>query len=215
MIISLRNLARTLVPLSVHHNTSLIILDINNNLLELPSRNPAVEQDIGFAVGAVLELRQEEVGHNPAYGSGTSPYVTALACKVPSGGIEHLGGQVDHGNLRNVVGGATNTGAQGAESDGRRLGNDSVGDRSHAAGKDEGDDDAETRLGVVRGVVLGDGGTHSEKDQQSEIHGCTPEVDGPASKPGAEEPRERIGDELEARVDEIELESEVSAHAGL
>ena len=149
----------------------------------------------------MLELRKEEESHNPADGSRTSPHVTAFAREIPSGRVEHLGGEVDHGDLRDVVGSTANTGAQRAESDGRCLGDDGVGDRSHAASEHEGDNDAETGLGVICRMVLWDGGAHAEKDEESEVDGCAPEVDGSAPEPRAKEPGEGVGHELQAGVD--------------
>jgi hypothetical protein len=43
--------------------TSLIIPNINNSLLELPSRHPAVEQDIQLAVGELIDLGGGGCGH--------------------------------------------------------------------------------------------------------------------------------------------------------
>jgi hypothetical protein len=99
------------------HASLLVILDVNNSRLELPGRDLAIEQDVAFTVRAVLELRKEEVGHHPADASGASPDVTALACEIPSCRVEHLRGEIDHGDLGDVVGGTTDTGAQSAETD--------------------------------------------------------------------------------------------------
>lgn len=76
----------------IDRHALLIILNVNNGRLELPSRNFAIEQNVAFTVRAVLELRKKEVGHHPADASGTSPDVTALACEVPSCRVEHLRG---------------------------------------------------------------------------------------------------------------------------
>jgi hypothetical protein len=104
----------------------LVVLDVNNGRLELPGRDSAIEQDIAFTVRAVLELRKEEEGHNPADASGATPDVTTLACEIPPGRVEHLRGEIDHRDFRDIVGGATDTGAQSAKTDGGRLGNDGV-----------------------------------------------------------------------------------------
>ena len=77
----------------------LVIAHVDDSLLKLPSRNPAVEQDVKLAVRAVLELREEEVGHDPADKSGAAPDVAALASHVPAGGVEHLRREIDHRNL--------------------------------------------------------------------------------------------------------------------
>jgi len=70
----------------------LVILNVNNGRLKLPSSDLAIEQDVAFTVRAVLEFRKKEEGHHPADASGTSPDVTALACEVPSCWVEHLRG---------------------------------------------------------------------------------------------------------------------------
>ncbi len=76
-----------------------------------------MEQDITLAIRAVLELRKEEEGHDPADDGSTSPDVPTLACEIPSSRIEQSRSQIDHGNLRDIVGGTTDTGAQSAETD--------------------------------------------------------------------------------------------------
>lgn len=109
-------------------------------MLELAGGDPAIEQDVALTVGAVLELGEEEVGHDPADEGGAAPDVAALAGQIPPGWVEHLGREVDHGDLGHVVGGAADAGAQRAETDRRRLGDDGVRDGSHGSGEDEGDD---------------------------------------------------------------------------
>ena len=110
----------------IDRHTLLIILDVNEGGLELPGRNSAIEQDVTLTIRAVLELRKEEERHHPADASRSSPDVAALACEIPSRRIEQLRGQVDHGDLRDIVGGATYGGAQGAKADRGRLGDDGV-----------------------------------------------------------------------------------------
>lgn len=104
----------------------LVILDVDDGCLELPSWNLAVEQDVALTVRAMLELGKKEVCHDPTDDSGTSPDITALARKVPSCRVEHVRGQIDHGDLGHIVGGTTDTGAQRAKTDRGRLGNDGV-----------------------------------------------------------------------------------------
>lgn len=79
-------------------------------------------------VRPVFQLRQEEVRRNPADTSRTSPDVTTLPSHVPSRSVQHLRGQENHRNFSNVVCGATDTGAQSAKTDGRRLSDDRVRD---------------------------------------------------------------------------------------
>jgi hypothetical protein len=44
----------------------LVVPHVNHGRLELPGRDPAIEQDIAFTVRAVLELGKEEVGPSPS-----------------------------------------------------------------------------------------------------------------------------------------------------
>lgn len=60
----------------------LVGLDIDNSLCPLASRNLALEQNVDFAVGSVLHLRQEEVCHDETKETCASPDVAALATEV-------------------------------------------------------------------------------------------------------------------------------------
>lgn len=104
----------------------LIVAHVNDRRLELSGRNLAVEQDISLTVCAVLELRQEEVCHNPAHNSSTSPDISTLSCQVPSSRVEQLRCKEDHGNFGNVVSATADTSAQSTETDGRGLRDDGV-----------------------------------------------------------------------------------------
>lgn len=95
----------------------MIILDIDDSLVELPGRHLAVEENVQLAVRAMLHLRQEEVCHDPADDSGAAPDIAALATKIPARRIEQLGSEVDHRNLGDVVSGATDSRAQGSQTD--------------------------------------------------------------------------------------------------
>jgi hypothetical protein len=59
-------------------------------------------------------------------------------------------------------------------------------------------------------VVLRDRGTYAENEEEGDIGGGTPEVNGPASEPGSEKPGTDVGDELKTRVDKIELKGTVA-----
>jgi hypothetical protein len=70
-------------------------------------------------------------------------------------------------------------------------------------------------LCVVGGLALRDSGANSQNDKQSEVDGGAPEVDGTTAEPTGEGPRESVGDELKAGVDQVELEGKVGFDAGL
>lgn len=163
----------------------------------------------------MLELRQEEEGHDPAHTSGTAPDEAALSGNVPARGVEELRGEVDHGDLGDVVRGATNGSAEGTEADGRGLGDDGVGDGAERTREDEGDQYSKDGLGVVGGAVLGDRGADTQEHEEGDVDGGAPEVDCAAAEPGGQGPRQSVCDELEAGVDEVEVEGHVVGHAGL
>lgn len=214
-----RNHERHTYPLAISPQRRgeklLILLNINNRALELASRNTAIEEDITLTIRSMLKLRQEEECHNPADHSRRAPDITALATKVPARLIEHLRREVDHGDLSDVVSGATDAGGEGAETDGGCLGDDGVGDGTEGAGEDEGDDDTEDGLGVVCRVVLRDRGDDAEEEKEEDVDGGAPEVDGAAAEPGGERPGDDVGDKLKAGVDQVELEGLAVADAGL
>lgn len=178
--------------------TLLIVSNIDDSRLELPGRDLTVEQDIKLTVRAVLELRQEEEGHNPAHTGGASPDEATLARDVPARGVEQLRREVDHGDLGDVVGGAADTRAQGAEPHGGGLGDDGVGDGPQRAGVDERDEDPEDGLGVVGRGALRDRGADAEDHEEGDVDARAPEVDRAAAEPGGDEPGADVGDELEA-----------------
>lgn len=161
----------------------------------------------------MLQFRETKVSRDPAHNSSTSPDVTTLASEIPSRRVQQLRSQVDHGNLGDVVGGTTDTGAQSSKAHRRRLGNDGVGDWSKSAGVDKGDDDPEDGLGVVGCAALLDGRAHAEDEEESDVGGCAPEVDGSTTEPGSQRPGENVGDELQTRIDQVELERSVGVNA--
>ena len=163
----------------------------------------------------MLELGKTEVSDDPANNSSGTPNITALSSQVPAGRVEQLRSEVDHGNLGNVVSSATDTSAESAEADGRGLCDDGVGDGTEGAGEDKGDDYSEDGLGVVCGVGLMDGSDDAEDHEEHNVGGCAPEVDCAAAEPGGQRPGEAVGDELEAGVDEIQLEGLVGVDTSL
>jgi hypothetical protein len=177
--------------------TLLVVLNVDDGRLELPGCHLAVEQDIDFAVGTVLEFRKAKVRRHEADTCSGSPDVSTLSSHIPSSRVEHLRGEVDHRNLSNVVSGSTNTGAECTKTDRRCLGNDGVRDGTHGTCEDEGDDDTETGLGIVGGDALWDGCTDTEDEEQGDVGGSTPEVDSATAEPAAEGPCEDVGNQLE------------------
>lgn len=187
----------------------LVVLDIDEGRLELPGGNLAIEEDVELTVRAILELRKAKVGSDPADDSGASPDISTLASKVPSGRVEELRSQVDHGDLRDVVGGATNTSAQGTEAHRRRLCDDSIGYGTEGAGEHEGDNNAQDGLCIVGRVVLRNGSANAEDEEEGNVGGGAPEIDGAAAEPASKRQGQGVGNELEARVDQVELEGKV------
>ncbi len=55
-------------------------------------------------------------------------------------------------------------------------------------------------------MALGDGGADGEDEEEGDVGGGAPEIDGPTTKPGGKKPGARVGNELETRIDQIELE---------
>ena len=60
----------------------LVVLNIDDSLCPLAGWDLALEQDVNFAVRAVLHLGQEEVCHDEAEETSSTPDVTALAAEV-------------------------------------------------------------------------------------------------------------------------------------
>ena len=191
-----------------HYNTSslLTLRNTDDRRLELPGTNLAFEQDVTFAISAVLQLREAEVGADPTDASSTCPDVTAFASEIPSGGVEHLRGQINHRDLRDIVSGTTNTGAQSPKADGRGLGNDGVWNRSKGTGKNEGDYDSKAGLGIIGRRILLNRSTDAENDQQNDVGSCTPKINCSTAEPWRNKPRADIGHESQTGVDQAKLE---------
>ena len=56
---------------------------------------------------------------------------------------------------------------------------------------------------------LFDRGADAENEEQSDVGGSAPEIDGSSTKPAGKKPSAGVGNELKTRVDQIELESTV------
>lgn len=134
----------------------LILLHPNNRRLKLPRRHLPIKQNIRLTVRPMLQLRQEEVRHHPTKQRRTPPHIPTLPRQIPPRGIQHPTRKVYHRDLRDVVSRAADGGAQRAQAHRGRLRDDRVGDGPLGAGVDDRDDDAQTGLGVVGLVVLGD-----------------------------------------------------------
>lgn len=193
----------------------LVISNTDNGRLELPGRDLAVEQDISLAVRTVLELRKAEVCQDPADDGSSAPDVAAFSSDVPSGRVQELRSQVNHGDLGNVVGCATDGSRQRTKTDSGGLGNDGIGDGAKSTSEDEGDQDTQDGLSIIGSARLLDRSADAEDDQEGNVGGGTPEVDGAATEPSSQRPRENVGDELQARVDKVQVEGAVVAHASL
>jgi len=186
-----------------------VVLDIDDGLLELSRRDLAVEQNVQLAITPTLEFRQAKKCASETDSSSATPDISALACKIPTSRVQHLTGQVNHRNLRNVVRSATDSSGQSPQPHGARFGDDGVGDWTESSGVHEGDEDSEDRLRVVRSVVLRDRGADAEEHQECAVCGSAVEENIAAAEVGAKGNRENCGDELEAGVDEAELEGEI------
>jgi hypothetical protein len=91
--------------------TLLVILEINDSRLELPSGNLALEQDVHFAIRAMLELRKAEVSNDLVKNRSTTLDIPALSRKVLTRRIQYLGSEVDYRDLYDIIRSTTNAGA--------------------------------------------------------------------------------------------------------
>ena len=66
----------------MRHPYLLVVVDVDNRLAPLASRNLALEHDIDLTVGPTLHLRDVEVRHDEAHKASGTPDVTTLAAKV-------------------------------------------------------------------------------------------------------------------------------------
>lgn len=60
----------------------LVVVDVDNRILPLASRDMTVEHDVDLAEGPTLHLRQEQVCYDEAEEASSGPDVAALAAKV-------------------------------------------------------------------------------------------------------------------------------------
>lgn len=94
----------------------MVILNINDRLLELSCRHLTSEENVQLAITPALELRQTKVCADEADRRSATPNVSALARQVPAGRVQHLAGEVDHGDFGDVVCASADAGGEGAQS---------------------------------------------------------------------------------------------------
>jgi hypothetical protein len=163
----------------------MIILDVDNRLLELPSWHLTVEQNVQLAVTSALQLRQSKERARKTNSRSPAPDIPTLARQIPPRRVQHLTSEVNHRDLSHIVGSAPDSGRQRSQAHGARLGDDGVGDWTQGAGVDEGDEDSEDGLRVVCPVVLRDRGADAEEDEEGAVCGGAVEEDVAAAEVGA------------------------------
>jgi len=102
----------------------LIVVDTDDRLLPLASRDVTLEQDVDLTEGPVLHLRNPDPSQEGADEGGARPDVAALAAQVPLITVEHVAGEEDARDIDQVVGTAPDTGCQWPEANGRCLADD-------------------------------------------------------------------------------------------
>lgn len=142
----------------------MVLRNVDDSLLEMSRRHLAVEKNIQLAVTPSLEFGQAKVRADEADRRSAAPNVATLACQIPAGRVQHLTGEIDHGDFCYVVGTSADTGRERSQSDRRCLCNDRVGDWTERAGVHERDEDSEDSLRVVCAAVLRDGCTNAEEN---------------------------------------------------
>ena len=164
--------SRPLPPFQDQHPLILVvILHINNRLLELPRRHLTVEQNVQLAITPPLQLRQPKERTRETNSRRPAPDISTLTRQIPPRRIQHLTRQVNHRDLSNIVRSSPNARRQRSQAHRAGFGNDGVGNGSEGSGIDEGDEDSEYRLRVVRSVVLRDRGADSEEDEEGAVCG--------------------------------------------
>ena len=187
----------------------MVLRHVDDCLLEMSRWHLAVEENVQLAITPSLELGQAKVCTDEAHCRSTTPDVATLACQIPACRVQHLTGEVDHWNLCDVVCTSADTGRECSQPHGGCLCNDRIGDGTQRTRIHERDEDTEDSLRIICAAVLRDGCADAEKDQERAIHCGAPKKDVTASEASTQRDRQDGGDELEARVDEAELEGEV------
>jgi hypothetical protein len=57
-------------------------------------------------------------------------------------------------------------------------------------------------------------GADAENKKETDVCECSPEIDGSTTEPVGKRPRERVGNELKTRIDQIKLERFVGLDSG-
>lgn len=127
----------------------LVVVDVDGGVLPLAGGDVTVEENVDLSVGAVLHLGQPDVRRRQTDKSRGGPDVTGPAGQVGTLGVEHPGGQVDAGDVDNVVRGTTDAGGERPEADGRRLSDDDPRGRGGTQAEQHRDD--QTKRGGRQG----------------------------------------------------------------
>jgi hypothetical protein len=113
----------------------LVVVDVDDRLLPLASRDLPSEHDVDLAVTAVLHLRKLEVGDDQTSQTGGAPDVTTFSTKIAANRVKHVACEEDaryfydvilclvsvvHSKWYNIwtYGGAADTSRQRPEADG-------------------------------------------------------------------------------------------------
>jgi hypothetical protein len=68
----------------------LVVVDVDDRLLPLASRDLPSEHDVDLAVRAICHLRKLEVGNNQTSQAGGAPDVTTFSTKISAYRVEHV-----------------------------------------------------------------------------------------------------------------------------
>ena len=96
---------------------------INNGVFEFTSADFPFEQDIEFAIGTTLGLREPEEGPDHNRQANTTPEKPSLARPSPRSWVEHVRDNDVINNAEHVVGVPSKDNGLSAKAGGRKLGN--------------------------------------------------------------------------------------------
>ncbi|KAG9711300.1 putative sugar transporter, partial [Aureobasidium melanogenum] len=186
------------IPTFVCRLEAIVNLRLTTSLLPVTSIDLALEENVNLTVRSTLHLRDAEVCGDETDETSTTPDVAALAADFWIGkltvtlvGVEHVRGEENARDFDNVVGCATNTGGERAQTDGGGFTNDDPRCRSGTESEEHGNNQTKRGLGKVGSV------------------------DGSSAIEGGQDPGQHNEDHLESGSDETESEGEVVADTGL